>query len=205
MVKIRNVGLDPQTLFRATRRSCFYTLIVFRFQPSASQLPPNQRHFRRGEPANTTTQLARTSMFHTDIRRRLTICASGAKTALTELSAVFGATANPNRRRSRMSSQPFFRSGNRPAEAIRSLEVISGSETEPQETTGPQGPESLLTVAQVAKRLGMSKQWVRDHIDRRRPKIDVVRWGSAVRFRPSDIDRFIREHINAPRFRRRRA
>lgn len=44
--------------------------------------------------------------------------------------------------------------------------------------------ENLLTVSQVARRLGMSKQWVRDHVDRRQPKIDVVRWGSAVRFRP---------------------
>ena len=109
-----------------------------------------------------------------------------------------------------MSSQHFFKSASCPAEAIRSLEVVSGPERETQEirdraASAPQATECLLTVAEVAKRLGMSKQWVRDHIDRRHPKIDVVRWGSAVRFRSSDIDRFILQHINAPRLRRRRA
>ena len=109
-----------------------------------------------------------------------------------------------------MSSQPFFRSGTVPAERVRNLEVVSGPQRETPAfrrggEDGPQELENLLTVAQVSKRLGMSKQWVRDHIDRRHPRIDVVRWGSAVRFRPSDIDRFIREHINAPRLRRRRA
>jgi excisionase family DNA binding protein len=109
-----------------------------------------------------------------------------------------------------MSSQPFFRSASSAAGGVRSLEVLPGTERESSEVSnrpadGPQGRESLLTVAQVAKRLGMSKQWVRDHIDRRHPKIDVIRWGSAVRFRPADIDRFILQHINAPRLRRRRA
>ena len=76
-----------------------------------------------------------------------------------------------------------------------------------RETENGPGPirEFMLTVSDVAKRLGMSKQWVRDHIDRREPKIDVVRWGAAVRFRPSDIDRFILQHLNAPRRRRRHA
>jgi excisionase family DNA binding protein len=63
--------------------------------------------------------------------------------------------------------------------------------------------ERLLTVSEVANRLGMSQQWVRDHIDRRSPKIDVVRWGAAVRFRAADVDRFILEHVNAPRQRKR--
>ena len=62
--------------------------------------------------------------------------------------------------------------------------------------------ERLLTVAEVAIRLRMSQQWVRDHIDRRSPKIDVIRWGAAVRFRASDVDRFILEHVNAPRRRK---
>jgi|SRR5215472_18721062 len=109
-----------------------------------------------------------------------------------------------------MSSQQFFRSATGAAGEVRSLEVVPGAERETPEVSnhlagGQQGRESLLTVAQVAKRLGMSKQWVRDHIDRRNPKIDVIRWGSAVRFRPADIDRFILQHINAPRLRRRRA
>jgi hypothetical protein len=41
--------------------------------------------------------------------------------------------------------------------------------------------ENLLTVIQVAKRLGMSPQWVRDHIDRRQPRIPCVRLGSSIR------------------------
>jgi excisionase family DNA binding protein len=94
--------------------------------------------------------------------------------------------------------------------AIRRLEIVADQGKEsPGHRDRPandsQGSENLLTVSQVARRLGMSTQWVRDHIDRRQPRIDVVRWGSAVRFRPSDVDRFIIQHVNAPRLRRRRA
>jgi predicted DNA-binding transcriptional regulator AlpA len=64
--------------------------------------------------------------------------------------------------------------------------------------------EPLIDVAAVAVRLGMSEQWVRDHIERRHPKIPCVRLGAAVRFRPADIDRFIELQLNQPRPRRRR-
>jgi len=62
--------------------------------------------------------------------------------------------------------------------------------------------ENLLTVTQVAKRLGMSQQWVRDHIERRHPRISCVRLGSSIRFRPSDIDQFIDQQAIAPARRR---
>jgi excisionase family DNA binding protein len=131
-----------------------------------------------------------------------------------------------------MSSQPAVRVDSKPKQAtpemtvvsdthssgdsangrssMNRLEVVPSRERETLQvrdhpTNDARGHENLLTVSQVAQRLGMSKQWVRDHIDRRRPKIDVVRWGSAVRFRPSDVDRFIIQHVNAPRLRRRRA
>lgn len=58
--------------------------------------------------------------------------------------------------------------------------------------------ENLLTVTQLAKRLGMSPQWVRDHIERRHPRIPCVRLGSSIRFRPSDIDQFIDQQALAP-------
>ena len=95
--------------------------------------------------------------------------------------------------------------------AMRRLVIVANQEKETLDHRNrpandlSQLTEHLLTVSQVARRLGMSNQWVRDHVDRRQPKIDVVRWGSAVRFRPSDVDRFIIQHVNAPRLRRRRA
>lgn len=99
----------------------------------------------------------------------------------------------------------------KPPVAIRRLVIVTDRDKESMgnrdrpATVSSEFTENLLTVNEVATRLGMSKQWVRDHVDRRQPKIDVVRWGSAVRFRPSDVDRFIIQHVNAPRLRRRRA
>lgn len=62
--------------------------------------------------------------------------------------------------------------------------------------------EDLLSVRQAAKRLGMSKQWVYDHVDRCEPGLICVRFGPVVKFRPSDLDKFILDHLNAPRRRR---
>jgi excisionase family DNA binding protein len=62
--------------------------------------------------------------------------------------------------------------------------------------------ENLLTVTQVAKRLGMSQQWVRDHIERRHPRIPCIRLGASIRFRPFDIDQFIDQQALAPARRR---
>jgi excisionase family DNA binding protein len=53
--------------------------------------------------------------------------------------------------------------------------------------------ERLLTAEEVAKILNVSTAWVYDHADRKRPQIPSVRLGKAVRFRPEDVEQFIRE------------
>jgi len=61
-------------------------------------------------------------------------------------------------------------------------------------------PQSrLLTLDDVAEYLNVSKDWVRDHATRRRPRIPVVRLGSKraiLRFRPSDIENFIAQNLS---------
>jgi excisionase family DNA binding protein len=51
--------------------------------------------------------------------------------------------------------------------------------------------EKLLTVEDVADILNVSRAWVYDHADRKRPLIPSVRLGKAVRFRPEDVQKFI--------------
>lgn len=56
----------------------------------------------------------------------------------------------------------------------------------------------LLTIAQVATQLGVSKAWVRDHATRRNPRIPVVRFGgrrAVLRFRSEDISTFIAQNL----------
>ena len=58
--------------------------------------------------------------------------------------------------------------------------------------------QKLLTLAEVAMQLGVSKAWARDHATRRNPRIPVVRLGgkrALLRFRPTDVDRFIADHL----------
>lgn len=64
--------------------------------------------------------------------------------------------------------------------------------------------EDLLNVKQVCQRLNMSPQWVYNHLDRCEPRLPFVRFGSAVKFKPTAIDRFILQQENAPRRRKRR-
>ena len=58
----------------------------------------------------------------------------------------------------------------------------------------------LLTVPQVAERIGMSEQWVRDHTaaedgsSRRRPTLPCVRFGRSIRYREDQIEQFIAEN-----------
>jgi excisionase family DNA binding protein len=63
----------------------------------------------------------------------------------------------------------------------------------------------LLDVEEVAKRLNVSPQWVRDHSTRRFPRLRCVRLGSLLRFRPIDVDEFIEQQAQAPPWRRRRS
>lgn len=56
----------------------------------------------------------------------------------------------------------------------------------------------LLSLCDVAARLGVSRAWVRDHATRRNPRIPVVRIGgkrAVLRFRPQDIENFINAHL----------
>jgi hypothetical protein len=59
------------------------------------------------------------------------------------------------------------------------------------ETNSGASSEALKTAVQVAKRLGVSERWVRDHATRRSPRLPVVKLGSLLRFRPEDIEQFI--------------
>ena len=59
---------------------------------------------------------------------------------------------------------------------------------------------SLLTAKDLARELGVSEAWVRDHVTgRRAPALPVIRLGdrkAVLRFRRSDIDRFLDLHIH---------
>jgi predicted DNA-binding transcriptional regulator AlpA len=62
----------------------------------------------------------------------------------------------------------------------------------------PQTRSALPTLDQVAKMLGTSKAWVRDHATRRNPRIPCVRLGgrrALLRFRPQDVEAFIDKHL----------
>lgn len=51
--------------------------------------------------------------------------------------------------------------------------------------------ERLLTPVEVAEWLGVSAAWVRDHSTRKQPKIQAIRLGKLMRFRPEDVEAFI--------------
>jgi excisionase family DNA binding protein len=55
--------------------------------------------------------------------------------------------------------------------------------------------ECLLNAQEVAKRLGVSERWVRDHATRRQPRIRAVKLGSLLRFRSSDVDEFLHAQL----------
>jgi len=50
----------------------------------------------------------------------------------------------------------------------------------------------LLEPSAVAKWLGVSSGWVRDHATRKEPRLRVVKVGKLLRFRPEDVEEFIR-------------
>jgi hypothetical protein len=59
--------------------------------------------------------------------------------------------------------------------------------------------DPLLTPEQVAERLHVSPDWVRDHSSRKTPRLPVIRLGGGpgragvLRYRASDIERYIEE------------
>jgi hypothetical protein len=61
------------------------------------------------------------------------------------------------------------------------------------------GHDPLLTPEQVAARLNVSPDWVRDHSSRKTPRLPVIRLGGGhgrarlLRYRASDIESFIQQ------------
>ena len=55
----------------------------------------------------------------------------------------------------------------------------------------------LLGPAEVAKWLGVSSAWVRDHATRKSPRIPAVKIGKLLRFRAADVKDFIRDRCSA--------
>lgn len=59
--------------------------------------------------------------------------------------------------------------------------------------------DALLTPEQVARRLNVSPDWVRDHSSRKNPRLPVIRLGGGpgraglLRYRASQIEKFIAE------------
>jgi predicted DNA-binding transcriptional regulator AlpA len=54
--------------------------------------------------------------------------------------------------------------------------------------------EELLSATEVARWLRVSRAWVFEHSNgRRRPHLPSVKLGKSVRFRPVEVDAFIRE------------
>lgn len=54
------------------------------------------------------------------------------------------------------------------------------------------GVDQLLGPEAVAKWLGVSSGWVRDHATRKDPRIRAVKVGKLLRFRPKDVEEFLR-------------
>jgi len=53
--------------------------------------------------------------------------------------------------------------------------------------------QHLLGPSEVAKWLGVSAGWVRDHATRKDPRIKAIKIGKLLRFRPKDVEDFLRE------------
>ena len=72
---------------------------------------------------------------------------------------------------------------------------------EAQENCNPGGPDydPLWTPEQVARRLNVSPDWVRDHSSRKGPRLPVIRLGGGpgraglLRYRASKIEEFVEE------------
>jgi excisionase family DNA binding protein len=53
----------------------------------------------------------------------------------------------------------------------------------------------LMTIKEVAKKLGVSENWVYSHLRAREPLVPHVRLGGNIRFREEDIDVWIEEQV----------
>ncbi|MCU1330589.1 MAG: hypothetical protein JWN34_5959 [Bryobacterales bacterium] len=52
--------------------------------------------------------------------------------------------------------------------------------------------QRLLGPSDVAKWLGVSSGWVRDHATRKEPRLRAVKVGKLLRFRAEDVEEFLR-------------
>jgi excisionase family DNA binding protein len=50
----------------------------------------------------------------------------------------------------------------------------------------------LLAPGDVANWLGVSSGWVRDHATRKEPRLKAVKVGKLLRFRPEDVESFLK-------------
>lgn len=75
----------------------------------------------------------------------------------------------------------------------------SSTEAKSSSFTAIPNDSHLLTPEQVAERLSVSIDWVRDHSSRKNPRIPVIRLGGGpgraglLRYRASEIEKFIAE------------
>jgi hypothetical protein len=60
---------------------------------------------------------------------------------------------------------------------------------------------ALIGPAEVARLLGVSSGWVRDHATRKTPRIPVVRIGRMMRFRPADIKGIVQHGFTSENWR----
>jgi excisionase family DNA binding protein len=73
--------------------------------------------------------------------------------------------------------------------SIEKLKLSMQLDTSDARTAVP--ATSLMEAADVAKWLGVSEQWVRDHGIKREPRLNSVRVGRLLRFRREDVEEFI--------------
>ena len=91
---------------------------------------------------------------------------------------------------------------------MKTVNRVAGAEDNDHGMTGQNagasnGPglafDPLWTPEQVAQRLNVSPDWVRDHSSRKEPRLPVIRLGGGpgragvLRYRASDIEKFIEE------------
>ena len=91
----------------------------------------------------------------------------------------------------------------KPIEQEAPMEVIQGGRS------AGSVYDPLLTPEQVAARLNVSPDWVRDHSSRKSPRLPVIRLGGGpgraglLRYRASDIENFIQQMARASQWRAR--